>query len=309
MTLTPEQLEQRRGLLTASDAAAVLGLSPWRTPHDVWLDKMGQREPWRGNFKTRRGHAIEPLLLEWLGERKAPLVVVPAGDTTLTHPILGWLGATPDAMVYADAERSALVGVGEAKSTGLVEHWTTHDGEPMVAEYYHPQVVVQMAVAQAPRAFVVAEILTERGPESEPWVLEVERDLELEAMVLEELDDFRRRYVETRTPPPLDGASYRTVSSVFRRVQRAELVPASPGAHELAQAYMAARADVAAATERLERAKADLCALIGDAEGVDGGAWRATWKERPASVVPSFERKAYRHFDLRAVSARAAKKG
>lgn len=313
MSLTPAQLEQRRKLITASDAAAILGLNPWKSPADVWAEKVHGGSTFRGNYKTRRGHAIEPLLLEWLGEKKSPLLVSPAGDRTLTHPILTWLGATPDALVYGPAASGDmishdLVAIGEAKSSGAVEHWTDEDGEPKVPDYYHPQVVVQMAVTLAPRAFVVAEILTERGPESEPWIIEVERDMDLEAIVLEELDNFRRRYIEPRVCPPLEDATYRQIANVFRRPHRAELVPATPAASDLAQRYVAAQAAKKAAEEECEAAKRELCKLIGDAEGMHGDTWKASWKWREGGPV-SFVREGYRHFDLRMVGAASGKRG
>lgn len=306
MSLTAEQLEQRKGLITASDAAAVLGLNPWKGPLDVWNEKVNGAAPFRGNFKTRRGHAVEPLLLEWLGEKKAPLVLKPAGDVTLVHPVLSWLGATPDALLFDRAEDKRPVANGEAKSTGLVEHWTDEDGDPKVPDYYHPQVVVQMAVTGVAKTFVVAEMIDPR--ESEPWIIEVARDAELEAIVLEELDDFRRKHIETRTPPPLDGASYRQIASVFRTPKFAELVPASPSDAELARAYLNAQAIAKAATEEAEHAKAALCARIGEREGMVGDGWRVHWKERAAQSY-QVEKPAYRHFDLREVKAATAKKG
>jgi putative phage-type endonuclease len=320
VSLTPEQLEQRRGLITASDAASILGLNPWKSAADVWAEKVHGGSAFRGNYKTRRGHAIEPLLLEWLGEKKSPLLVTPSGATTLTHPLLPWLGATPDALVHTTRQVQAfdvgpvvdvadeLVAIGEAKSSGAVEHWTDEDGEPKIPDYYHPQVVVQMAVTGAPRAFVVAEILTERGPEAEPWIIEVERDAGLEAIVLEELEEFQRLYLKPRVCPPLDDASYRQIANVFRRPQRAELVAADARAEDLARQYLEAQATKKAAEERAEQAKAELCKLIGDAEGVHGDTWKASWKWRDGGPV-SFVREGYRHFDLRAVGVAAKKKG
>ena len=37
-------LAERRSGIGGSDIAAILGLSPWKTAVDVWLDKTGQRE-------------------------------------------------------------------------------------------------------------------------------------------------------------------------------------------------------------------------------------------------------------------------
>lgn len=301
MSLTAAQLEQRRHLLTASDAAAALGVSPWKSPAQLWAEKVGDAPPFAGNWRTRRGHAIEPLLLAWLGEQRAPLEVRPSGDTTRTHAIFSWLGATPDGLVYHPGDSSPCA-VAEAKSTARGDDWIDGDGRPAVPDYYHPQVIVQMAVTQLPRAFVVVEVLGE----PEPKILEVERDLDTEAIVLEELDRFWR-HVRTRTPPPLNGAPYADVAAVFRSPKRAELVAASEDAHAAARRYLDAVERKRAAEEEADAAKAALCTLIGEAEGMHGDTWRATWKLREGGPV-SFTRQAYRHFDLRLVGAAAPKR-
>jgi len=40
-SLTPEQIEARRGRLGGSDAAAAAGVSPWKTPVQLWQEKCG----------------------------------------------------------------------------------------------------------------------------------------------------------------------------------------------------------------------------------------------------------------------------
>ena len=40
--MTPEQIAERKSGIGGSDLACVLGLSPWRSPVDVWLEKTGQ---------------------------------------------------------------------------------------------------------------------------------------------------------------------------------------------------------------------------------------------------------------------------
>jgi len=45
MALTPEQLEQRRSGIGGSDAATVLGLNPFTTAYELYLDKIGEAPP------------------------------------------------------------------------------------------------------------------------------------------------------------------------------------------------------------------------------------------------------------------------
>jgi predicted phage-related endonuclease len=64
---------ERRRFLGGSDAAAVLGLSPWRTPLDIYLEKTGQaerlgvRDPKRERI-LKRGKRLEPIVVDMVEE-------------------------------------------------------------------------------------------------------------------------------------------------------------------------------------------------------------------------------------------------
>ncbi|GIV52679.1 MAG: hypothetical protein KatS3mg038_3200 [Candidatus Kapaibacterium sp.] len=85
----------RRSFLGASDAPAVLGLSPWRSAWEVWAEKTGRIDSWSGNAATSAGQLLEPAVLAWASEelrRRHDLVVEPGrpapidGTPILTHP-------------------------------------------------------------------------------------------------------------------------------------------------------------------------------------------------------------------------------
>ena len=52
-------LAHRRNLFNASETPAVLGLSPWQTPYQLWLVKTGRTET-EVTAPMRRGTALEP---------------------------------------------------------------------------------------------------------------------------------------------------------------------------------------------------------------------------------------------------------
>ena len=53
--------EFRRKGLGSSEAAIILGVSPWRTAHQLLLEKTGEVKPdFTGNFATERGKELEP---------------------------------------------------------------------------------------------------------------------------------------------------------------------------------------------------------------------------------------------------------
>lgn len=63
----------RLGFIGGSDVAAILGVSPWKSPHELWLQKMGrvEKEAVTPEQQKRfdRGHRLEPVVLQMLIDR------------------------------------------------------------------------------------------------------------------------------------------------------------------------------------------------------------------------------------------------
>lgn len=57
---SPEWLAYRLAKFNASESAAVLGLSPWQTPYQLWLQKTGRSEGCKVNQAMLRGTELEP---------------------------------------------------------------------------------------------------------------------------------------------------------------------------------------------------------------------------------------------------------
>lgn len=55
-------LELRKTYLGATDLVAISGLSPWRKPGDVWLEKTGRSIGFEGNAATELGTDLEPIV-------------------------------------------------------------------------------------------------------------------------------------------------------------------------------------------------------------------------------------------------------
>lgn len=300
MSFTEEQLAKRRALITATDAAAICGVSPWKTAHDVYADKLGLVPPTEPSFRMRRGLALEHLGFEWLREQRAPLVVVPSTTDTRTHPIMTWLGATPDALVFEPSDPTKPCAVGEIKTAGLraADSWNDEDGEPCIPEHYLVQIQVQLTVVGVKRATLVAMLDTE----DEPRLYDVEHDPDLESAILEACDRFRRNHLEPHVPPPLDGSdgAARLVRALFPRPTR-DIVSATPDIEIMARQWLTAKEAEKEAEAQRKELERQICSRIGDHEGVAGSGWRALWSYRNECEVPAYVRKAHRVFDLRRV--------
>lgn len=177
----------RSKFLGASEAGAVLGLSPYRTPFRVWQEKVGLVVPDPPGIPMRAGNALESLVLDLFKEDTG----ISVGDRQAEfqdddHPFL---------MCHVDglSETGEII---EAKTTGSDRGWGT-PGTDQIPPVYLAQVTVQMYLAGLRVAYVPVLIGRE-----DFRIYKVERDEELEAMILPKLVKFWTEHVETKTPPP-----------------------------------------------------------------------------------------------------------
>jgi putative phage-type endonuclease len=56
---------ERKGFIGGSDAAVILGISRWKTPVDLALEKLGKAEPFQGNRFTEAGNMLEETIARW----------------------------------------------------------------------------------------------------------------------------------------------------------------------------------------------------------------------------------------------------
>lgn len=99
--------DRRRGI-GGSDVAAVLGLDPYKTPYQLWRDKLGLEEGAANKAALRRGNFLEPALLARYAE-----VVKPASfEPGVSHQVDGgWRRGNQDARaVMADGTRRVVEG-------------------------------------------------------------------------------------------------------------------------------------------------------------------------------------------------------
>lgn len=82
MTITAEQRERRRRYLGASDTPAILGLSPWATPADVYWSKVGPLKYDAPTEAMQTGNRLEASIVSFAAER---LGVAVERDVSLVH--------------------------------------------------------------------------------------------------------------------------------------------------------------------------------------------------------------------------------
>lgn len=253
MTLTPEQLAMRRNYIGASEAAAVLGISPFQKPIDVYWRKVLDTEPEPPTKAMTLGHVLEPAIISYAASELG--VTVKPSPGTLTHPKGLPLCATPDALIDGKPE-----GI-QAKTTRHTADWG-EVGTDAIPPHYIMQVQQEMAIAGLQRMWVPVLMFDEWS--TDILIYAVDRDDWLIEQIEHRLPDWWERHVVAKVPPgdttpPLD---------MLKRLRRepVEMVPLDDDALAALEAHEQAKAKLKEAEQAEEAAKAKLLALLGTAE-------------------------------------------
>lgn len=260
MALTEEQRRIRRGGVTGTDLPALLGLSPFATPFDVWLEKMDKAPPREQTEDMERGTFLEAGARQWYAHRTGALRVDEPGTVVSRRNPL--IIATPDGVAHFTGDVRAL----EIKMPSSARDW----GEPgtdAVPDYYLPQCLWELAALDMERADVFAVL------DGKPRLYHVTRDVELEGLLVEQAECFWRDYVVTGKPPEVTAADLPSVSRWLKRHDTAEhldfaTLPAT--AQVTLEEYARAYHEQDAATQRLNLWEARAKMVLGGAPGVRG---------------------------------------
>lgn len=97
-------LEARRAGIGGSDAAAILGASPWATPLSVWADKQGLTAEKPDTIAMRFGRDAEEIVARWFAEDTGKTVA--RCNAILQHPEHPFMLANIDRQIRG--ERAGL---------------------------------------------------------------------------------------------------------------------------------------------------------------------------------------------------------
>lgn len=191
-------LAERRQLVTASDAAAILGVDPWRGPFAVYLEKAEGVERER-TPEMARGLIFEGAIAEAYALETGRPIASPGAYRIARHPEHAWLGATLDRTTLgSDRHPAPRQGPGalEVKMVAAAKRSEWQDEPPAG---YQVQLQMQMACADLAWGALVALI----GGVELRWY-DATPNPSFLAQALPVLERFHRQ-VEARDPPEADG--------------------------------------------------------------------------------------------------------
>lgn len=192
-------LNVRRQGIGSSDAAAAVGLNPYKSQLELWLEKTGRdgllpkTDPLDEESPAYWGNILEPIVAAHYARRSGNRVR--RINAVLQHPDpqLHWMLANIDREVIGAPDVQIL----ECKTAGINGSRLWKEGVP---EYVQLQVQHQLVVT-GKAAADVAVLLGGQHLE----IHRIQRDEALIARLIQ-LEAAFWRYVETDTPPPADGS-------------------------------------------------------------------------------------------------------
>jgi putative phage-type endonuclease len=280
-------LATRGTKLGSSDCPAILGVSPFRTAADVYVEKVyaleGRTpykvaEPFDMTNPLQRGHLYEPVIARAYELTTGVTLVSP---DAITHPSHDFIAASADRMT---SDGRKLV---ELKKV----HWRSADewGEPGTEEIpdgYLAQVQEQMAVYGVDACDVVALI-----GDDDLRIYPITRNKTLCEMILDSMCDFWGR-VQRREPPEIDWSGTVTARTLnaLRPPQAGQTIDLAEYGETLAAAYKREKQTAKDHDENADAIKCRLIDAMGSAETATAGSFRITRRPQTRAgytVAPS----------------------
>ncbi len=260
-------LEARRGGIGGSDVAAILGLSPWKTPLDVYLDKTGQSEPEEENEAMYWGTILEDIVAREFMKRTG--LKVRRRNQIFEHSTLPFLRANIDRDIVG--ERAVL----ECKTTSGFnrDQW----GEPytdLVPFPYLCQTMHYMSVLDYDYAYMAVLI-----GGNDYRIYFIRRNAELEEHIIRLCTDFWQNHVVKGIPP--EPTTPADIDTLYAAGGQEGIVTADDATHSVARDLAGLKVQEKSLGKRRKELEGELKKAMGDkaelARAADGQTL-ATWK-------------------------------
>ena len=294
-------MNDRSWYLGGTDAPAILGLSPWRTPLDVYLEKVGEGSDETDTPAMRWGRILEDVLADEYSRMTGNKVRRKL--EAIIHPKYNFIAGRIDRQVV----RKPIIL--EVKTTSRKsDEW----GEPWtddIPEHYIIQVQHYMGIANKSIAHIAVLFMMERDFK----IYEVKRDDDLIKELFDQEVSFWRNHIEKRVPP--DPVTSNDIRKRWRMSVPNSVVVANSDVSSLANELAELKRRIKSMQEREKEIVALIQEYMEDSERLEDtdGSLIATWKnvvtkrvdtkilrkEFPEAAQKCEKEVSYRRFDFK----------
>lgn len=254
----------RSTFIGGTDAAAIIGMSRWKTPLSVWCEKTGAYvQPEMDAEHQELGRELENYVAKRF-MRKSGKKVVRVNDR-LFHPRYDFIGAQIDRRVIG--EKSIL----ECKtcSAWKAKEW---EGESIPREYII-QVVHQMAITGAERGYIAVLI----GNQDFKWKV-IERDEKMISDLIQKEVDFWERFVVKNVMPAVTADDVEILESIYPEAEPDLTFQLPDDANRTIELIESFKQDVRTVSRQIDLHENELKAMMGKAEYAETTLYRLRWR-------------------------------
>lgn len=197
-------LGSRHGI-GGSDASATLGLNPYKTNTELWLEKTGRKQPEDISDRpyVKYGHDAEPLLRDLFSLHHPEYTVEYFDNNMVINQKYPWAHASLDGELVDSYGRR---GVLEIKTTNILQSMQREKWKDCIPDNYYIQVLHYLMVTEYEFAIVKAELRSEWDSEIRSQIREyyIEREeVEEDIEILKEAEEKFWNYVKVDRKPAL----------------------------------------------------------------------------------------------------------
>jgi putative phage-type endonuclease len=266
----------RSKYIGGSDIGAILGLSRFRSPLEVWMEKTGKETKRLDSLPLRFGSFAEEFVaIEYARATGFELI---HDESIYIHPEHSYMSAHIDRFVLED---------GSSSPTRILECKTANPfssvdwgeiGSDEVPMSYLCQCIWYMAITNINQVDLAVLF-----GNSDFRIYEIARDMELENTILQKASSFWEDYVLKDMPPPAQSEA--DCQTLFSKGDPAKSVQAKAQTLELTKRLQALNSEIDVREEEISSIKQSIMNQMGEAESLlYQGKVLATWK----APKPSF---------------------
>jgi putative phage-type endonuclease len=289
--ITDEQRKQRKNFLGSSDAAAIVGVDPYRNAADVYWSKINDIDELKETPAIKAGKFLERAVLDWFEDETGKTI---CRDQLRVHEN-GIMSANFDALVVDNQEEAV-----EAKTSGIIgyldrEQWG-EVGTDQVPEHIIVQCQHQMAIIPSIKIVWIPTILGGVGF----CMYKVERDDSLIRNLEIAEVKFWNEFVENKIAPPEELASLETIKRIKRVPNKSVQLN-----DDLVTLWLEAKKLASEAEKEKIEIQKKLFAELGDAEAGECSFGRLTYYEQSVKekIIPASSYRVARFKERKAVAA------
>lgn len=267
-------LEARALGIGGSDAAVIMGMNPYKSPYQLWLEKTGQAEApdLSDNQYVYWGTKNEANIADWFQE-----------ETGRKVKRLGTLRSKEYPFMLANVDRTVVgenAGL-EIKTAGVRQYRKWKDNE--IPDAYYCQCLHYMAVTGADYWYIAVLL----GGNEAKWKRIERNEEDIQHLIMAETDFWK--LVETKTPPPVDGSDScaAALSAQYKGGDPNYSIILPPDIDGVIASLEDDKAIMDALKKQITEKENRLKALLGNAEEGTTDHYRVLWKTQAGrSSVP-----------------------